>query len=327
MARISTSRHWLGLPLIAAVAVMSACTTTQNGSGVGDESTAQADKTQQAQQGPLDAKVEHRFGPEQMLRDALSQANLTADQQKTIDAAMSTAFQGKDHAAEEGRLKPLFSMAADQVRSGKIDEASLNAKIAELSQDAPDHRAKAAQALQTVHDTLTADQRATVVSAIQAKVAKFEAFEGPKGEGKMHERGEHKGEGKGLGKLGFLLHGVDLQEGQLDKIKAALKDAGFSKEDHAAMEAKRDEMKQKMDAMLEAFKADQFDAKTALPERGEMGAEHLGRMVKAMAVIVPLLDDTQRTALAKNIENGPQHPMWHGHPGMQREGAPAEINE
>ena len=65
-------------------------------------------------------------------------------------------------------------------------------------------------------------------------------------------------------------------------------------------------------ALLDAFAADTFDARAALsamPARdgkGEGGREaHLGRMVASLKVVVPLLDEAQRNALADRLERGP----------------------
>jgi malic enzyme len=108
-----------------------------------------------------------------------------------------------------------------------------------------------------------------------------------------------------------------------------------------------EEMKKRFEAMqtaakarLESFASDTFDAKAFLgpPEGSEAaGKKMLEQMAKHLAVIVPMLDATQREALAANLEKGhgmmgrggrgfpgrPEMPGdggrgFHGQPGMPR---------
>ncbi len=310
---IHLKRSALAVPIFLLAGLIGGCTTTSGQTSVEDEGTQQAaaDTADTVKQVP---NASHAFGPEQMLRDALTGANLSADQQKTIDTALGSAFTRKDDGG--GAMKPFFATLATQVKSGTIDEAALNAQLDTLGKTSGDHRAAMVSAMQTVHDTLNADQRAAVASSIEAKMAAFgQGEQGEKRDGEKHEGGKHGG----FGKLGFLLHGIDVTDAQRERIKDALH-ATFGEQDREGFAEKREEMKTKMTAAIEAFKSDKFDASTALPMREEEGREHLGKLVKAMTVIVPLLDDKQRAALADKLQNPPSMKMQH----PAAEGAPSE---
>jgi Spy/CpxP family protein refolding chaperone len=106
-----------------------------------------------------------------------------------------------------------------------------------------------------------------------------------------------------MGGAGFFLRGLDLTEAQRASIETALAKAGL---DEPAKDATfKQQMLEKAKSSLAAFAKDSFDAEAVVPEMGH--GPHLGRMVKALAVVVPLLDDAQRAALADRIEQGPKH--------------------
>jgi hypothetical protein len=77
-----------------------------------------------------------------------------------------------------------------------------------------------------------------------------------------------------------------------------------------------------MDAALEAFKGDKFDAATMLPERD--GKHPMAdRFIKMLQVVVPILDAEQRAELAKRVEEGPRmgrHGGKHGKHGKRGHG-------
>jgi len=288
-------------PAALALAFVSGCSA--GGTSIEDSSdTAQA-ASPDTKVAPKPGKGERFGGPEKMFREAIGNLDLNATQKATIDKALADAFPEKARKEKGEAMKPVFGLVASQIRAGSIDEKAINAKIAEVAPGKEDdHRAKMAAAIQTVHDTLTSEQRAQLVDELESKVSEHQGKE------RDHERaGKKEHAHHGGGELGFLLHGVDVDDAQREKIKSALDAAGIAPPEKGEMKSMRGEMKAKMAAMLEAFKGDKFDAASALPEKEEHGhAEHLARMVKALSVVVPLLDQDQREALAKNIENGPQ---------------------
>lgn len=293
--------------LVATTGCVGQGTATESGTGSAEAATQQGlnaptgvDKTAGRGHG--------RGGPQMMFISAIKELDLSADQRKTIDGLIDGM---KPEAGNEARPDPsaFFQALQDDVRAGKVDEAALNAKLAALG-DPNKGPQKMAAAFQTLHDTLTPDQRTKLVASIQAKMDAHE-----KDEGAHHDREEAR-EGKDRPVAPFL-RGIDLRDDQKTKIEQALASAGMEKPEG---KARFEEMRDKMKSSLEAFKADKFDAVAAMPNRGEGPGQHLAKMVKAMAIIVPILDEAQRTKLADNLAKGPM--MGHGR-GMHHE-APNE---
>ena len=117
---------------------------------------------------------------------------------------------------------------------------------------------------------------------------------------------DHPGKGrKGrMGHMGKLLKGVDVSDAQREQIAAALEQAGLKKDKADRFEHMAG-MKEKMDAMFSAFEKSSFDAASVLPAPPEMRGNHMADMAKALAVVVPLLDESQRGALADKLAQGP----------------------
>ncbi|WP_437589639.1 Spy/CpxP family protein refolding chaperone [Sorangium sp. So ce1000] len=339
------SRWWrLGgiLPLVGALVGAGGC-TAETGQGDTSPSNEAAEAALAAGPSKAGGRREgfggHR-GPEHLLLAALHELDLSDAQKATIQGALEGLRDGAP--GERPKAGAAFAALAEGVRAGKIDRAAIEAKLPDASRAAEEHRARVAGALNTLHATLTKEQRRQLVDAIAAKMDEREerGERGPRGDD--HHRGPRsnrgamgdpgmRGPGMGAGgpsmrgpgmrgpgmrgpgmrggPLGHLLAGLDLrdeQRAQIDKVLESTRpsDAGQDarKEDHAA---KRAEMR----ARLETFAADRFDANAFLPQppAGEkMGPRaHLGHMVDALAAIVPILDEAQRNALADRIEKGP----------------------
>lgn len=248
-------------------------------------------------------------GPEKLLHAALKELDLSDAQQTAIEGAKSEL---RD--ARKGRPEPdgkAFAAVADQVRAGKVDAASIEAA---LEQGRPDHaagREATARALSTLHTTLTPQQRRELVDAITARMADHEE---KKAERKGDEEGKARGfEGKGFrggkgGPLKHLLRGVDLTEDQQAKVDAILEGMKPNEAERSAFQAKHQAMEKDRRARLELFAKDRFDANAFLPADGmkdAMKPDHGARMAQALAAIVPLLDATQREALADRLAEGP----------------------
>jgi Spy/CpxP family protein refolding chaperone len=240
----------------------------------------------------------HMRGPESLLFASLHEdIGLSADQKTKIESALATLKPAGD--------KPDFAAhqkaVADAIRAGKIDVAALQPPPPDAAQmDA--HRAKLAAALDVLHATLTKDQRTALVNAIDKRM---ESEHGPgKFDGKKFE-----GKKEGFGPM-HLLEGLDLTKDQTDAIHAKLAaNAPAPKTDaeKEAMKAKHEEMKKEMEARLQTFVADDFDAKAfvAPPKDAPAMMAHENPMLKDLAVIVPILTPAQREKLATKIEQGP----------------------
>ncbi len=242
---------------------------------------------------------------------ALKELDLSAEQRKTIEASVENM-----HTGQHEQMKAFHKALADQVRAGKIDEAALKTQAGDMEKAKTEHRAAVVKAVETLHATLTPAQRAQLVTFVKERMADKEAHmkdrpEHGKKHGKEGKEGEHHA--RRGGPMMFMLHGIDLRDDQKKAIEAAMppkpeKDA----DDH---QAKFAEHKARMDAALEAFKSDKFDAATVLPEHDGKHpmAEHFVKMLQA---VVPILDADQRAELAKRVEEGPKM----GHHGKGKHG-------
>ncbi|WP_437675681.1 Spy/CpxP family protein refolding chaperone [Sorangium sp. So ce131] len=352
------SRWWrLGgiLPLVGALVGAVGCTaeTGQGDTSPSDEAAeaalAQGPSTDDRAAGPrghrngFHGRPGGAHGPERLLRAALHEIELSDAQKATIEGALDGLRDGaKDHPMDPAP----FAALADGVRAGKIDRAAIEAKLAEGGRGGEEHRARVAGALSTLHATLTKEQRRALVDAVAAKMdARGEEGErgpwGGKGErgprGEKGERGPWDGKGErgprgdraamggpGMkgGPLGHLLRGIDLRDDQRAQIEKALEGTRPSEADREAWKADFAAKRAEMRARLEKFAEDRFDANAFLPAAdGKHGPRaHQGRMVDALAAIVPVLDQAQRNALADRLEKGPAAGRFERGPGRGERG-------
>ncbi|MDI1448508.1 Spy/CpxP family protein refolding chaperone [Polyangium sp. 6x1] len=303
-----------------------------------EEVASAAEAASEVEPGPQGhgGKFGRHHGGGELLVTALHELDdLSAEQRKTIEAALDTL--GDTHEADR---KAFHKALADGVRAGKIDEAAVKAKLGDVEKLASERRASVAKALGTLHATLTPAQRAALVTHVEERMAKHgpegmkhargprgpeagergprgpEARErgprgpedgarGPRGpEGAMHgPRGEH-------GPMGFFLHGLELRDEQRAQIKTALEASRPEKPegmDREAWAKKHEEMRARMKTAFESFRGEKFDAEALMPPK-DMRPEMGDHLVKALGAIVPVLDAEQRSTLAQRIEEGPQMP-------------------
>lgn len=242
-----------------------------------------------------------------LLAAALKEIDLSAEQRKTIEAAIDNL-----HGGQRDQMKAVHKTLADQVRAGKIDETALKAQMPDVDKAHAERRAAVVKAVETLHSTLTPAQRTQLVTLVKDRMQKH-AMHGKK-HGDEKKDGEHRAHrGKG-GPMMFLLHGIELRDDQRQAIKAAMPPK--PEMDAAAKAEKFEAHRARMDAALEAFKGDKFDANAVLPERD--GKHPMAeRFVKMLQAVVPVLDAEQRAELAKRLEEGPR--MGH-HRGKGKHG-------
>lgn len=238
-----------------------------------------------------------------ILRQALDGMDLTADQKTTIDKAFADAKPergSRDKSDDQPEAyRAFFDEVASQIRANHVDKASLLTKAAGLQKPAADPlRASMARTLQTVHDTLTPEQRAKLATELTGKLDALGGHMDKLGKRDAKRQGGMGGKG-----LGFLLRGVAVSAEQQASIETALDKAGLARED-ADLKKAGEEMTAKMKALLEAFKGERFDAAALLPEGPMMKGNHLETMIKSLEVVVPLLDEAQRNELADRIQKG-----------------------
>lgn len=295
------------LPLVGALAVFSGC----NAQGSGTEETVVGSaKLEPVAEAPAKGAERTRGhhgkfmkGPDHLLFAALHELDLSDAQRTAIQAELDALHQAKG--ADRPDFEAHRTAMAAAIRSGKIDEAAFPAPAMKGSKDG----ARLAKAMQTLHDTLTAEQRKELVDAVSAKMEKHEGRRGPKG-----EMGGPKGEMGGP--LGHMLGDLEMTDAQREKVREALAKLAPAEADREAMKAKHEAFRQTMRERLASFTADRFDASAfvAPPKDAPMFGPEAGpgMMVKALAAIVPILDDAQRAELAKRFEQGPPAGMHRG---------------
>jgi hypothetical protein len=256
-----------------------------------------------------------------LLKAALRELDLSAEQKAAVEGALAK-LPAPPHERGEGPGKEARAALARSVREGKVDPGAIPAAP---RPDFEAMQASAAEALQTLHRTLTPEQRRALVDALQMRAEEHGPWGrgkgGPEGEG-PREHGKHgpRGAGRdGLGPAGFFLRDLGLTELQKASIQKALRESmadhagDKGRPDPAALEKKREEMRAERKARLESFVGENFDARAfvAPPKDAKEHPglkEHGARMHRMLAVVVPLLDSAQREKLAQRIESGPAFP-------------------
>jgi Spy/CpxP family protein refolding chaperone len=249
-------------------------------------------------------------GPGMLVFAALHEPslNLTEAQRATIQAAADTLKPKGPPPGAEAHGKAL----AAAVRAGKIDTATLAKPDITANGIEGEHKTALVNALNTLHQTLTKEQRVALVTAIASHKGKHGPMHAPNGEG---PKGEHEGmkHHKG-GQAHFgpmrMLDGLDLtadQQTAIQKELQANKPAKPTEAEREAMKAQHQAFKKELDARLQTFANDDFDANAyvaPLANAPKMGA-HGDRFVSDLAAIVPLLTPAQREKLATKLEKGP----------------------
>jgi len=252
-------------------------------------------------------KIRGQGGPQMIFRVAMSELDLSAAQRSTLQGVIDGLRPPKHD--EAGRPE-IFAELADAVRAGKIDEATLQPKLDALAAEHQKDPAKIAAAFQTLHDTLTAEQRAKLVASMRERMAAREE----EGSDRHVRRGADQDEARGpKGPRPFapFLHGIELTDAQRAQIEQALTDAGMGKPDG---KPRFEEMHTKMQQALDAFATDKFDAAAFVPTMAEGPRGHGDKLVKMLAAVTPVLDQAQRATLAANLEKGPMGHGKHGGP-------------
>jgi Spy/CpxP family protein refolding chaperone len=211
------------------------------------------------------------------------------------------------------------------VRAGKIDEAALQQKLDALGAEHQKDPAKISAAFQTLHDTLTAEQRGKLVAAVRDRMAEREQRgaerhardsadrQAPEGADSHPRRQGADDEARGpKGPRPFApwLHGIELTDAQRAQIEQALKDAGMGRPEGKTDgqpdgKPRFEAMRTKWQAALDAFASDRFDAAAFVPTKVEGPRGHADKLVKVLAAVTPVLDQAQRATLADNLEKGP----------------------
>lgn len=265
-------------------------------------------------------------GPDFLLTAALRELTLSDAQKSAIEAAMTAARPAPPADADAARPRPErspFAALAAGVRAGKIDRSMMQRPAQDR---APNERVSAmASAIQTLHDTLTQEQRRQLVDGFAKRMAEHKEPAGAeKGErGGQHARGPRGGAfHKGAGPIGHMLADLELTDAQRQTIEKQLEAKRPAAPDAETMKQRFEGMQKQMQARMEAFVSDSFDAKAfaappAMPE-AEASGQKGDPMVEDLSVIVSVLDATQREKLAARLEKGPTAMKGRGPRGSAR---------
>jgi len=338
MVSFRRSSVWTALSLVGALIGVAGCSaeagtkasdpTEEAAQGLTAEGALANDDAKDRHDGPRGHRPGGPGGPDHLLMAALHELDLTAAQKTTIQGALEKLAPGpKDHGPRD---QAAFAPIIAGVRAGKIDVATVLPKLGAPDRGPEGLRAEVATASQTLHTTLTKEQRRALVDSMSKRRADRRPPPGapPQGAPPPDEKGE-RGRGPGVGPgpeggpLGHMLSGLSLTAAQRTSIDSALAAQRPAPVDREAMKKEFEARGAEMRTRLEGFAADTFDAKAFLtpPADARVGGpmNPMARMVNELAVVVPILDATQRETLAAQLEKGPPASMRpHGGPDHGR---------
>jgi Spy/CpxP family protein refolding chaperone len=257
----------------------------------------------------------------------MAELDLTDAQKATVKGALDQLAASARARGPRGDA-PLAALAAS-VRAGNVDP-SMAVEPPGARSGFEEHRAAVADALQTLHATLTKEQRRALVDVL-AKRMEAQGPKGARGPG-CDESAAPGGEGacghgpparaRGaradmplsvpprMGMLGGLLSELELTDAQREAIEHALEAQRPAAPDPAVMRQRFEAMRAELRARLEVFAVERFDAKAALaPLEGDKANPPMpphALVVKELAVVVPILDPAQREKLATLLEQAPR---------------------
>lgn len=298
------SIRFSALALLTSFALVSlaGCTAETTGTGTGAENASQkqvivAESTETTTADGHRFEFHHRgpgpMGPDMLVGAALrAPLDLTAEQRATIEGLAQAG--GPHHIEQRHTMDPAKAKElAAAIRSGNLDSLP---KPAFDDSKMKEHLAKSAASLKTLHDTLTPAQRAALVADIKSHAPKGGPVTERRVEIKLKAHGDH-----GPGPFG---DDLNLTDAQKEQLKTKMEAHRPVQQSPAQMKANMEAMRAEMDAKLESFKGDSFDANTFvappanMPKLGELKGNPL-------ADLVSVLTPEQRETLAKRIEAGP----------------------
>jgi Spy/CpxP family protein refolding chaperone len=288
-----TIRSRWGVATVLAIALGAAasvgCTQTVAASGPSDPSPGAVQQAQADNAGSAAHEMHGPPGPEMLLFAALHHLDLKPEQRTAVENAVHGL------APRTPPDRSAFVEVAAGVRAGKLDEAAVLAKLDAAGPPA-DRTASLAGALDTLHATLTPEQRRALVDLIAKHIDEHGAAQGT-------ASGPHS-------PLQPLLADLNLTSDQRASIDRILAAPAFG-EDPATMSVHVQAFHAELRARLQTFASDRFDAAAFVAPSKDMPPmamrDHVQRTLHALAAVLPVLDPAQREALATKIEAGPMH--------------------
>lgn len=290
---------WIILPLAMCVAC-----DESSGAGAGGAASASASPSAAAASASVaaapraHANFGHHGGVAAGLFHAANDLTLTDAQKASLDKIEASL-----KADDDGVRTAMKAFRADLlagIKGGKIDAAKMTADDAVVDKAIADHQDKEAAALDQLHGVLDASQRTAVVAAVRAKQAERESRMTAWMQAKEADGGAPDWTKKRLDRL---TTDLSLDAGQQKQVAAILGKAA-DPPNGAGMQARWDDHKKRVDALLTAFAGDPFDAKKAdlqmLP--GKTAHDPMDHMVAFFTQLLPILHPDQRDKLATSMD-------------------------
>jgi Spy/CpxP family protein refolding chaperone len=223
--------------------------------------------------------------------------DLAAAQQGSLETIESLL--GADDQTVRKAMSAFRADLAAGVKAASLDTAKLTADEEGIEKAIADHRAKEAEALDSLHALLQAPQREALVGAVRARRFEHESRMTAWLSAKDADGGTTDWTKRRLDRLTADLLLEPSQERQVAAILTKAADLPNT----AAFQSRWERRRQQTEALLSAFASDTFDAKTqdlsVLP--GKSAHEPMDRMVTLLSKLAPILYPIQRDKLAASL--------------------------
>jgi Spy/CpxP family protein refolding chaperone len=189
----------------------------------------------------------------------------------------------------------LAAALADGVAAAKLDAATVDAAIAQVSAAAATVHDASTDALNELHAVLTPPERAALVDKVEAHWSVWQ-------KANAEEADPANPEGS---RLAMLTTDLGLTQDQVDKIRA-----GFGERMKAVPRLDPQEIATHIQAFGDAFRSEKFDAKALTGASGAnahlagWGAAHLAHFIEAVS---PVLTSDQRAEFAQSLREHSAH--------------------
>jgi hypothetical protein len=282
--RYAVVRVTLAVALVAALG----CTYQTRGAATGARRTTTGATAAQAQgpAAPSAERAKQHPDPAAALLGAAGQLSLSGIQSTTVHTLkqqLHDSWQNVDAA-----FRAMRDHLAAQVRTGVIDPAQVQADESFAASTLAAYQAQEIFALNSLHAVLGPEQRVAIATAVRAEQP-----------GRAEEQARPEAEEGTTARLDRLTRDLALDAAQQQRV------AGLLAAQPARVEAYHAEYRRRVDAVLNAFPTETFDARTTAQTAGSPAAmvhEHVQRKVAFLAELLPILRPDQRDKLASSIE-------------------------
>jgi Spy/CpxP family protein refolding chaperone len=232
-------------------------------------------------------------GTAALLQRALQSLDLDDAQKAALETVIKA--RGDDEQFKKARLELNQTLAAG-ARAGKLDDGVVLPKATAVKAATEAKRKRMVDAINALHQALTPKQRNALATLLGKGDNATWFDEGAESTMALSRSGSRA-------QMTTMLRGIQLTPEQRETMKKEMSDD----EPEPTEDARRkliETVATQRKAMLESFNSDSFDASTMglTQEVEEVLGKGIDRQVKAVRVLITLLDGTQRETLAKNLE-------------------------